>query len=382
MQKGSGALSGSPPPPCAWPAAAGVPLPLVADPVGVYRPRHPERTSFYQILEDHFQDYLWAYEERFEPRSGPLRPVVPPTVEAFLACGRLQGGFARIRCPSCKGEHLLAFSCQTRNVCPSCQAKRAALLAERLTEEILAPVPHRHFVFSIPRALRGLFQRERSLLGLLSQTAHAAILRCFQAVLARDDVRPGVVASLQTFGRFAANFHPHLHAMVSEGAFTDQGEFLPLPSMDVRVIEEVFRRLLLHRLRRAHRLSEEFHRKLLSWHPSGFSVHAEQVVAPHEPERLARLVRYLVRPPVAMGRVSRTPEGRARVRTPSHPRTGERQELLDPLEWIHRLALQIPDPRQHTLPTTAPTPTASAAPCSAPPGTPRPLPHPLHSRPR
>jgi hypothetical protein len=59
-------------------------------------------------------------------------------------------------------------------------------------------------------------------------------------------------------------------------------------------------------------------------------VHAEQVVGPDEPDRMGRLVRYLVRPPVAGGRVSRTPEGEVRVRTPPHPLTGERKEVLDP----------------------------------------------------
>jgi hypothetical protein len=78
--------------------------------LGVYRPRHPERTAFYRLLEQHFDDYVYAYEERFEPKAGPLRAVVRPTVEAFLDCGRLHGGFARLRCPSCKDEHLLSFS--------------------------------------------------------------------------------------------------------------------------------------------------------------------------------------------------------------------------------------------------------------------------------
>lgn len=56
-----------------------------------------------------------------------LRPVVKESVQAFLECGRLTCGFARLRCPRCRGERLLAFSCRTRNFCPSCQAKRAAL---------------------------------------------------------------------------------------------------------------------------------------------------------------------------------------------------------------------------------------------------------------
>jgi hypothetical protein len=35
---------------------------------------------------------------RFEPQSGPLRPVAVRSAEEFLSRGRLEGGFARIRC--------------------------------------------------------------------------------------------------------------------------------------------------------------------------------------------------------------------------------------------------------------------------------------------
>ncbi len=68
----------------------------------------------YQLFETNFDSYVRAYEERFEPHSGPLRPVVVRSVEDFLSCGRLQGGFARIRCDQCHKEHLLAFSCRTQ----------------------------------------------------------------------------------------------------------------------------------------------------------------------------------------------------------------------------------------------------------------------------
>jgi hypothetical protein len=93
-------------------------------PPAAYRPRHPEQTPLHRLLD--------AHSERCEPRHGPLRPVVPRVVAQYLDCGRLKSGFARLRCPPCASEHLLAFSCQTRNFCPSCQAKRAALLAERV----------------------------------------------------------------------------------------------------------------------------------------------------------------------------------------------------------------------------------------------------------
>jgi hypothetical protein len=146
----------------------------LAEAPAAYRPRHPEKTASYRLFQDHFDRYVRAYEERFEPHSGPLRPVVVRSVEEFLSCGRLEGGFARLRCPKCRAEHLLGFSCRTKNFCSSCQAKRSVPFAEKLIGEILAPVPHRHWTFSIPRALRGLFERDRKLLGLLSQTAYAS----------------------------------------------------------------------------------------------------------------------------------------------------------------------------------------------------------------
>jgi len=176
---------------------------IIAESPSQYRPRHPERSAFHQLFETHFDSYVRAYEERFEPSSGPLRPVVMRSVEEFLSCGRLQGGFARIRCDKCRKQHLLAYSCRTRNFCSSCQAKRSVLFAEKLTGEILAPVPHRHWTFSIPRVLRGLFERERSLLSLLSQTAYASILKTFQALLGAKDGRPGCVLSLQTYGAYS-----------------------------------------------------------------------------------------------------------------------------------------------------------------------------------
>jgi hypothetical protein len=108
---------------------------IVAESPSQYHPRHPERSAFYQLFETHDDSYVRAHEERFEPRSGPLRPVVVRSVEEFLSCGRLQGGFARIRCTKCHAEHLLAYSCRTRNFCSSCQAKRSVLFAEKLIFE-------------------------------------------------------------------------------------------------------------------------------------------------------------------------------------------------------------------------------------------------------
>ena len=46
------------------------------------------------------------------------------------------------------------FSCKSFYLCPSCSRKRTILFAEHLTKEVLLKLPHRQFVFTMPKALR------------------------------------------------------------------------------------------------------------------------------------------------------------------------------------------------------------------------------------
>ena len=172
----------------------------------------------------------------------------------------------------------------------------------------------------------------------------------FQQLFQRIDLRPGAVSSIQTFGSFAANFHPHIHSLVTEGVFTPEGEFLPLPVPATSLladIEERFRGLLLKKLHRAERLSEDFLNKLLGWNPSGFSVYANQIVFDDEPDRLERLARYLTRAPLGVEAVRTNGDGQVEVSTPPQPRTKDTVLRLDPLDWIHAICQQIPDRGQH-----------------------------------
>jgi len=218
-----------------------------------------------------------------------------------------------------------------------------------LVTEILEPVPHRHVLLTIPRALSGMFQRERELLGLLVRAARDAIVPRVRAILDRDDVTPGLVLSIQTFGSYAANFHPHVHALITDGAFNKEGEYLQLRYFDARLVEEVFRRRVLERLHRAERLSEEFLRSLPGWVHSGFSVHGEQTVPTDNLKGAERLARYLTRGPLPIDVVEKAEGGRIRVRTPPDPRTGLAEKLRDPLELVHALTTQIPDKGQHLV---------------------------------
>jgi len=78
---------------------------------------------------------------------GFFRPIVKEVVERYLDCGNPRCGFARIRCPDCRDERLLMFSCRTRGFCPSCHAKRIEKWSEWMRETLLLDVPHRQVVF-------------------------------------------------------------------------------------------------------------------------------------------------------------------------------------------------------------------------------------------
>ena len=118
---------------------------------------------------------------------------------------------------------------------------------------MLAPVAHRHVVFTVPKVLRGLFERQRRLLGLITRAAYEAVRRVLAEVVGRRDAVPGFVARVQTFGSYA-NFHPHVHAVVTEGVFLADGRFSAVVWPPARVLEEAFRRLLLAALQREERL--------------------------------------------------------------------------------------------------------------------------------
>jgi hypothetical protein len=76
---------------------------------------------------------------------------------------------------------------------------------------------------------------------------------------------------------------------------TKGGEFLQLPYLDARLVEELFRHHVLERVQHASPLWEEFQHSLLGWVHSGFSVHSERIVPTDDLEGAERLARYLTR---------------------------------------------------------------------------------------
>ena len=191
---------------------------------GLYKPRRPQASPLFRLVSDHLHRLQTVYDERFAREYGPWRPVVAQVADKFLACGVLDHGFARIRGDVCTHEYLLAFSCKCRSFCPSCHAKRLAIWTQWLDTSLLARVPHRQVVLTIPTRLRAYCLSRRRLLGEIALVAARTVTAAIRTLTGERELVVGIVACLQTHGS-RANWHPHLHLLVTDGGFRPDGTF-------------------------------------------------------------------------------------------------------------------------------------------------------------
>ena len=93
-----------------------------------YKCRKPQYSPYYQCIEDNYETFERVYERKYQAKYGYFRSIVSKVVYQYLDCGILHNGFARVKCRACNHEYLLAFSCKRRHFCPSCHAKRVAVM--------------------------------------------------------------------------------------------------------------------------------------------------------------------------------------------------------------------------------------------------------------
>jgi hypothetical protein len=317
----------------------------------VYRPRHPEKTAFYSVLFHYFDRFAGEYEERFEKEYGRWRNVISQTVGKYLDCGNLKRGFARIRCPQCREEYLLGFSCKVR-LCPSCSAKRSVLWADFVSSKVLQPVKHAHVVFSIPKILRIFFKFNRKLLGELCRCAWKAFGSYMGECMGKG-VQPGGIFSIQTAGD-SLNWNPHIHAVVCLGGYGPDGSFQGLERFDTGALRRLFEAYLMKMLVGKGLITRELVEKILSWSHTGFHVYCGTPL--ETVEEVVKVGYYMIRPPASASRL-KSGGGVLRYEARAVGDVGgydaslfePRGETFDYLEWIARLTSHIPDKGAQTV---------------------------------
>ncbi len=312
-----------------------------------YRARNPAGNPLNRLALDHlleFKEWLKSAPSR-KPRP---HPAALDALERFTECGVLRYGAVRYRCPECGHDVFVAFSCKRRGVCPSCDAKRSAVITAAALDRLLPPARYRQWVLVIPKRLRYFLNTRPDLPGYLSKL----LAREVDKFMRRR--APGVPAQLHFIQRFggALNLHVHVHAVVSDGAFSIKDRagrrelvFIPATSPDdaeLAGIVNSIRRKLLRRLRDTGCLPAVAAQEMLGWENTGFSLHKDVVIEPRDRRGLGRLVRYCSRPALSPERLTYSAKARLAVYR-TEPRPGQPAALvMDPLEFLRRWGLLLP----------------------------------------
>jgi hypothetical protein len=72
-------------------------------------------------------------------------------------------------------------------------SKKVQLFGALLAETVLAPVPHRHFTFTVPKMLRPYFRFHRGLIKELCRIAHRCLAEFQRTTLGLPEGTTGVV---------------------------------------------------------------------------------------------------------------------------------------------------------------------------------------------
>ncbi len=160
-------------------------------------------------------------------------------------------------------------------------------------EEVLKDVPHRHFVFSIPKILRRYFLYDRKLLSDLSRCAWETLKEFFKESVPEENAVPGAVVAIHTFGDFLG-WHPHLHVLCTDGCFYGNGMFRVAPLFEIKHLEEIFRHKVFKMLLKKEKITGELVELVSGWRHSGFNVFCGSRIQPGK-EAIENLARYELR---------------------------------------------------------------------------------------
>jgi ribosomal protein S27E len=175
-----------------------------------YARRRPEQTRLHQLAEK----YYLAFVAQLAAQGTELPGYVRREFEDYLKCDRLEHGFLRVRCDTCHAEHLVAFSCKRRGVCPSCGARRMVESAALLVDEVLPHEPMRQWVLSVPFPLRFLFTSQPAIMGKVLSIVYRTIATHLtkKAGYTKTTAHTGAVTLIQRFGS-ALNLNIHFHML-------------------------------------------------------------------------------------------------------------------------------------------------------------------------
>ena len=178
------------------------------------------------------------------------------------------------------------------------------MTARRVAEEVCLPVAHRQVVLTIPKRLRLHARFDRKLLGKLSACAWRCVQAEVRRLLGRDDALPGTIVAIQTHGELL-HWHPHIHALVTCGAFTPEGDFLDVPELDKERLRAAWREEVFAIYLGEGKIDAAVVENMRGWPHSGFGAHQSPPLAADDRAGIERLTQYMTRCPFSLSRLVR-----------------------------------------------------------------------------
>jgi len=162
------------------------------------------------------------------------------------------------------------------------------------------PVPHRHFVMSVPSVIWP-YLRDWKWLKTYMDTAIASFNDFFSKIL-RQDIKVGVIVILHPFGK-DMKFQPHLHLILTEGGYDKKKtfckcEFIPADKFRKKWQYEILKSL------QAIGLPNTVASYCYNKYPNGFYVWLHKRGTIKHPKIIAKYVgRYVRHPAIANSRI-------------------------------------------------------------------------------
>ena len=126
--------------------------------------------------------------------------------------------------------------------------------------------------------------------------------------------------------------------------------WIPVPYIDTHAAEILFREKVFRLLQEHDLLSDECIKILRSWRWSGFSIDNDVFLYPSDTQALETLCRYVVRCPVSLRRLHCDKKSNYVLYQPkSKNRKAELPVEYDPLDFLARVLIHIPQPNQHSI---------------------------------
>jgi hypothetical protein len=246
--------------------------------------------SVKQILKSSWESFESTHE---------IREVEQKEVEKALDCYGHKNGSYVYSCTKCGAWIFQSLGCNSR-ICSNCGKRHADAWAVSLSQSMFK-IPHRHFVISVPSILWPYLKQDRSLWKTYMDSAIDTCNDYFPKLMRKHKAKVGIIVIFHPFGK-DMKFQPHLHLIITEGAFDRAGRFIKQEFVPARKFAKCWQYHVSTNLQRAGVPSEVFTYTYRKY--DGFYVWVHKAGRIRHPKLIARyLGRYVRHPAIANSRL-------------------------------------------------------------------------------